>query len=76
MNSFQVKHALIMTVRITRYNAYQTWLHTIQTSEQGFDKFSRGYLSYGFQIKANGDITYKEWAPGAETAALVGDFSK
>lgn len=51
-------------------------METINKSENGFDEFSKGYLSYGFQVLPNQDITYKEWAPGAATACLIGDFSQ
>lgn len=51
-------------------------MDTINKTENGFDAFSRGYETYGFQILKNGDISYREWAPNAETAALVGDFSE
>ena len=40
-----------------------------------FDKFSKGYEKYGFIIRENGDITYREWAPNATQAYLIGDFS-
>ena len=29
----------------------------------------------GFQVQANGDITYREWAPNALRAYVIGDFS-
>ena len=37
-------------------------------SPQGFDKF-------GFIVRDNGDIAYREWAPNAKEAYLTGDFS-
>lgn len=36
---------------------------------QGFEKF-------GFNVKPNNDIIYREWAPNALRAYLIGDFSK
>jgi hypothetical protein len=59
----------------SRYEQYLAWVDTINTSEKGFDSFSKGYLEFGFQVKANGNVHYREWAPGAETASLIGDFS-
>jgi 1,4-alpha-glucan branching enzyme len=35
---------------------------------QGFDKF-------GFNVDGNNTITYREWAPNAKEAFLIGDFS-
>lgn len=59
-----------------RHDKYSSWINTINRYENGLDSFSQGYLSYGFQTLPNGDVTYREWAPGAETAALIGDFSE
>ncbi|KAJ4753330.1 hypothetical protein LUZ62_087735 [Rhynchospora pubera] len=42
--------------------------------EGGLDAFSRGYEKLGFTRSAEG-ITYREWAPGAYSASLVGDFN-
>ena len=39
-------------------------------------KFSLGYKEFGFQIlPQDKSIHYKEWAPNAKEAALVGEFS-
>lgn len=39
------------------------------TNIQGFDKF-------GFNVLSNGDILYREWAPNALEAYLIGEFSE
>ena len=39
------------------------------TSSQGADIF-------GLQVKPDGTIIYREWAPNAIQAALIGDFSE
>lgn len=36
----------------------------------------QGYEKYGFIVNERGDITYREWAPSAVSAHLIGDFSK
>ena len=59
-----------------RYNKAQQWIKNINESEGGLEKFSRGYETLGLQVQENGDITYKEWAPNALRAYLIGDFSK
>ncbi|XP_077235855.1 1,4-alpha-glucan-branching enzyme 1, chloroplastic/amyloplastic isoform X2 [Tasmannia lanceolata] len=46
----------------------------IDKYEGGLDAFSRGYEKFGFNRSATG-ITYREWAPGAKSAALIGDFN-
>jgi len=38
------------------------------------EAFSRSYEKFGFNRSAEG-VTYREWAPGAHSAALVGDFN-
>lgn len=39
------------------------------------DTFSKGYEKFGFTFSDNGDITYREWAPNAERAFLIGEFN-
>lgn len=45
-------------------------------STLGYDQFTRGHEYYGFNVLQDNSITYREWAPNAVTASLVGDFSK
>ncbi|RDW78823.1 1,4-alpha-glucan branching enzyme GLC3 [Aspergillus mulundensis] len=58
-----------------RFNYVDSWIKTIDEAEGGLDKFSKGYERFGFNVSDNGDITYREWAPNAVEAALVGDFN-
>ncbi|GAA5999910.1 1,4-alpha-glucan branching enzyme [Rhodotorula paludigena] len=58
-----------------RTDRYEKWLDDIRTHEGGVDRFSQGYKSYGLHAQPNGDVRYREWAPNAHTAALVGDFN-
>jgi 1,4-alpha-glucan branching enzyme len=60
----------------SRYSAAQKWIKTLNETEGGLDKFSRGYEKYGLNMLENGDIVYREWAPNATHAYLMGDFSK
>lgn len=48
----------------------------INQTEGGFDKFSKGYNDFGLHLQKDNSIKYKEWAPNAVEASLVGDFSK
>ncbi|KAF5473600.1 hypothetical protein F2P56_010200 [Juglans regia] len=57
-----------------RYEQYKRLRDTIDKYEGGLEVFSRGYEKFGFTRSATG-ITYREWAPGAKSAALIGDFN-
>ncbi|CAM0945712.1 unnamed protein product [Alopecurus aequalis] len=57
-----------------RYSLYRRIRSDIDQHEGGMDAFSRGYEMFGFNRSADG-ITYREWAPGAHSAALIGDFN-
>jgi len=59
----------------SRYSKAQQWIKTIDDTEGGLDKFSRGYETLGFNVKPNGDIVYREWAQSALRAYLIGDFN-
>ncbi|XP_058003419.1 1,4-alpha-glucan-branching enzyme 1, chloroplastic/amyloplastic isoform X2 [Hevea brasiliensis] len=57
-----------------RYSEYRRLREEIDKYEGGLDAFSRGYEKFGFSRSETG-ITYREWAPGATWAALIGDFN-
>ncbi|XP_020586593.1 1,4-alpha-glucan-branching enzyme 1, chloroplastic/amyloplastic-like isoform X2 [Phalaenopsis equestris] len=57
-----------------RYNQYKNIHALIDKHEGGLDAFSRGYEKFGFNRSESG-ITYREWAPGAKSASLIGDFN-
>lgn len=71
-----VRELSVRELSVPRYAAYKKWVQTIDSTEGGLDKFSEGYKTMGFQVLPNGDIQYREWAPGAVTANLIGDFSE
>lgn len=58
-----------------RYQAFQKQLASIDQHEGGIARFSEGYKSMGFQVDGQGGVRYREWAPGAAEARLIGDFS-
>ena len=58
-----------------RYNLFAKWKNDIVETEGGYDAFSKGYLKFGLNVDDNGTITYREWAPNAVEAVLIGDFS-
>ncbi|KNA05833.1 hypothetical protein SOVF_186640 [Spinacia oleracea] len=46
----------------------------IEKYEGGLEQFSQGYLKFGFN-REEGSILYREWAPAAQEAQLIGDFN-
>ncbi|KAL3754115.1 hypothetical protein ACJRO7_001375 [Eucalyptus globulus] len=57
-----------------RFGQYRKMREAIDKYEGGLEAFSRGYEKFGFTRSTDG-ITYREWAPGAKWAALIGDFN-
>jgi len=58
------------------------WIGKLQQGKQGpvIDKTNakhriQGFERFGFNVLPNKDIVYREWAPNALRAYLVGDFS-
>ncbi|CAG8726671.1 29437_t:CDS:10, partial [Racocetra persica] len=58
-----------------RYATLKKWIQDINQHEKGFDQFTRSYEHYGLNVQPNGDIVYREWAPNATNACLIGDFN-
>lgn len=58
-----------------RYSKAQEWINRLDQSEGGIDKFSKGSGIYGFNVDEQGNIVYREWAPNAIEAYLIGDFN-
>ncbi|KAJ6184890.1 hypothetical protein N7519_006191 [Penicillium mononematosum] len=58
-----------------RYQVVEEWAKTINETEGGLDKFSKGYETFGLHAQPNGEIKYQEWAPNAKEASLVGEFN-
>ncbi|KAL0253960.1 1,4-alpha-glucan-branching enzyme [Cryptococcus tetragattii IND107] len=58
-----------------RYAAYQKQRAIIEEHEGGLAEFSKGYKSMGFQVDKNGGVRYREWAPNATEARLIGEFN-
>ncbi|KAK4043609.1 alpha-glucan branching enzyme [Parachaetomium inaequale] len=59
-----------------RYAKAQEWIKRIDDAEGGLDKFSKGTDLFGLRVKEDGTIIYREWAPNALQASLIGDFNK
>ncbi|RMJ11381.1 1,4-alpha-glucan-branching enzyme [Fusarium euwallaceae] len=58
-----------------RFSKAQEWIKTIKDDEGGLEKFSRGTEKFGLNVDANNNIVYREWAPNATEAFLIGDFN-
>jgi len=53
---------------------FSKWLSDFQKNENGIENFAKGYEYMGFTISPKG-IYYREWAPNAVRAHLIGEFS-
>lgn len=52
------------------------WVDRLEQDENGILAFAEGYKYYGFQVDStSGDIIYREWAPNAIQASLIGEFN-
>ncbi|KOS18597.1 hypothetical protein ESCO_001055 [Escovopsis weberi] len=59
-----------------RYAKAQEWIKIIEENEGGLDKFSKGSDKFGLNVDDKNNITYREWAPSAVGAFLIGDFNE
>ena len=60
---------------VHRHQAFTKWKNAIQEHEGGYDTFTKGYLKFGLNVKEDASVVYREWAPNATEAVLIGDFS-
>ena len=58
-----------------RYSAFKQKLRNIEQYEGGLAQFAEGYKTMGFQVDDSGGVRYREWAPNATAARLIGEFS-
>jgi 1,4-alpha-glucan branching enzyme len=58
-----------------RYDLFRKWKDTINVTEGGYDSFTKGYEKFGLNANPDGSVTYREWAPNAIEAVLIGEFS-
>jgi len=59
-----------------RHNNFRMWKDNIEKHEGGYEKFTKGYLKLGFNVAPDNSVVYREWAPNATAANLIGDFSE
>ena len=58
-----------------RNEHFKNLLHQIESNEKSLENFSNSYKSMGLHVLPNGDIKYREYAPGARGIALFGEFN-
>ncbi|XP_059506063.1 1,4-alpha-glucan-branching enzyme isoform X2 [Stegostoma tigrinum] len=58
-----------------RYDKFRSLARSIEENEGNLDQFSRSYESFGVNRLADGGVYCKEWAPGAKSVSLVGEFN-
>lgn len=57
-----------------RLKRYVDQKDLIDKHEGSLEEFAKGYLKFGFN-REEGSIVYREWAPAAQEAQLIGDFN-
>ena len=58
-----------------RNEHFKNLLHQIESNEKSLENFADSYKSMGLHVLPNGDIKYREYAPGARGIALFGEFN-
>ncbi|GAB4833006.1 1,4-alpha-glucan-branching enzyme [Ancistrocladus abbreviatus] len=57
-----------------RVKSYVDKKELIEKYEGSLEEFAQGYLKFGFN-REEGCIVYREWAPAAQEAEIIGDFN-
>ena len=58
-----------------RNDHFNKILHDIESNEQSLVNFAKSYENMGVHVLPNGDITYREYAPGCKGVSLYGEFN-
>ena len=58
-----------------RNDHFKKTLHEIESNEKSLINFSQSYETMGVHVLPNGDIKYREYAPGCKGVSLFGEFN-
>ena len=58
-----------------RVDHYKNQLNQIEVNEKSLENFANSYKTMGLNVLENGDVLYREYAPGAKGIALFGEFN-
>ena len=58
-----------------RNDHFKKTLHDIESNEKSLSNFAHSYENMGVHVLPNGDIQYREYAPGCKGVSLFGDFN-
>ncbi|POS73285.1 1,4-alpha-glucan branching enzyme [Diaporthe helianthi] len=58
-----------------RVSMANDWIKKIDETEGGLLKFTKGTEIFGLNVDQNNNVIYREWAPNAQQAFLIGDFN-
>eukprot|EP00842_Homolaphlyctis_polyrhiza_P005693 jgi/Hompol1/6124/HPOL_001607-RA len=63
------------TALVNRYSQFEAALDRIRSSSGSIERFAESFTRMGFNVDPDGTIHYREWAPNATAAFLIGDFN-
>ena len=58
-----------------RNDHFNKTLHEIESNEKSLSNFAQSYENMGVHMLPNGDIQYREYAPGCKGISLYGEFN-
>ena len=58
-----------------RNDHFKKTLHEIESNEKSLIDFAKSYETMGVHVLPNGDIKYREYAPGCKGVSLFGEFN-
>ncbi|CAI4211611.1 unnamed protein product [Parascedosporium putredinis] len=58
-----------------RFAKAHEWITRLNETEGGLDKFSKGAEKFGLNVDKDNNVVYREWAPNATEAFLIGEFN-
>lgn len=58
-----------------RVSRTKDWIKKIDETEGGLTNFTKGIEKFGLNVDKDNSVVYREWAPNAQQAFLIGDFN-